>query len=70
MATSETHKISLWIENDEGLYNMAREHEDGSGLEDSFLELLEQSPEFALAIVKDLLGPVDWDAILESVKAE
>lgn len=66
----ETWKVSLWLEGDQGLYEWAREYEGGSDLENGFIGLLEVSPDLALTIVKDLLGPVDWDEILEALKAE
>jgi hypothetical protein len=65
-----TWKISLWIENDQGLYNGARECADGDSLEEWFLGLCEPSNGFAMDILLDLLGSVDWNDIYERVTAE
>lgn len=66
----ETHKISLWVENDEGLYNMTRGCTDGDELENQFIDLCEHHREFAMQILLDLLGPVDWQDVWERVRNE
>ena len=65
-----THKIGLWVANDETLYTMARDAENGAGLESSFLDLCEEVPEFAMQILMDLLNSVDWQDIWEAQKNE
>jgi hypothetical protein len=65
-----TWKISLWIENDEGLYEGARMCADGNSLEEWFIDLCESNNDFATQILLDLLGPVDWDEIYERVTEE
>jgi hypothetical protein len=65
-----TWKIGLWLENDEAMYDGARECADGDNLEEWFIDLCEMSPAFAMQILLDLLGPVDWNEIYERVTEE
>lgn len=75
-----THKISLWIENTEALYQSARDmiREDmragrvwdaGTALSDWFETECDENSvnDFAWSILSDLMGAVDWDMIAESV---
>jgi hypothetical protein len=75
-----TYKISLWVMNDEGLYEGARETiasdmregnvwDAGMALSDYFETVMDESTvnDFAWTILSDLMGSVDWNEIAESV---
>lgn len=83
MTNTATYKISLWVMNDEGLYEGAREtiasdmREGnvwcaGTALSDYFETVMDESTvnEFAWTILSDLMGSVDWNEIAESVWGE
>lgn len=80
MSNAATHKISLWIENTESLYQRARAciRDDmragrtwnaGTALCECFeMECDESSVnDFAWSILMDLMGEIDWNVIAESV---
>lgn len=66
---SATFKVSLWLNNDQGLYESAREVSEARDLQDWLLELVnpEGSDSFTFLLLADLLGTVDWDEVYDDL---
>lgn len=68
---SATWKISLWLCNDQGVYNYMRsEMSAGESAESAFYELFtDETPDsMAKSMFLDLLGLVDWYEIESDLK--
>lgn len=64
-----TWKVSLWLNNDQDLYESAREVSEAGDLQDWLLELVnpEGSDSFTLLLLADLLGTVDWYEVYDDL---
>jgi hypothetical protein len=70
-----TYKVSLWLQNDQGFWEMFK-NQGAEEIQEGFEELLEsgltreQRESFPHQLLLDLLGSVDWYEIRECMREE